>query len=74
VAGIWRRAPLSQSDLIEFGDDYALREMRAVTPLDAALLVELSPRAVLIPADAVERLMAALQKAGYTPKSTDGVE
>jgi hypothetical protein len=60
--------------LIEFGDDYALREMRAVTPLDAALLVELSPRAVLIPADAVERLMAALQKAGYTPKSTDGVE
>ncbi len=60
--------------LIEFGDDYALREMRAVTPLDEVLLVELSPRAVLIPADAVDRLMAALRKAGYTPKLTDGVE
>ena len=60
--------------LIEFGDDYALREMRMVTPLDEVLLVELSPRTVLIPAAAVDRLLKALQKAGYTPKLTDGVE
>lgn len=60
--------------LIEFADDYALAEMRAVTAIDDLLLVEISPRAVLIPATAVESLFAALQKAGYTPKLTDGTE
>lgn len=60
--------------LIEFADDYALAEMRAVTAIDDLLLVEISPRAVVIPATAVESLYAALQKAGYTPKLTDGTE
>ncbi|MFO7631488.1 MAG: SWIM zinc finger family protein, partial [Caldilinea sp.] len=60
--------------LIEFGDDHALREMRAVSALDEVLLVELSPHAVLIPSSAIDRLMAALQRAGYTPKLTDGAE
>ena len=60
--------------LLELGDDYALQELRAVTALDKVMLVELSPRAVLVPADAVAPLMAALQKAGYTPKLTDSTE
>lgn len=60
--------------LIEFSDDYALKEMRAVTNLDEVLLVELSSRAVLIPTTAVEGLMAALQRAGYTPKLTESAQ
>jgi hypothetical protein len=60
--------------LIEFSDDYALKEMRAVTNLDDVLFVELSPRAVLIPATAVEGLMTALQRAGYTPKLTESAQ
>lgn len=54
--------------LIEFGDDYALTEMKAVTGLEKALVAELSPRLVLIDRAAVAELVAQLEKAGYTPK------
>lgn len=54
--------------LIEFGDDYALTEMKAVTGLEKALVAELSPRLVLIDRNAVSDLVAQLEKAGYTPK------
>lgn len=60
--------------LIEFGDDYALTEMKAVTSLGQHLIAELSPRLVLIPKTAVEPLTAELEKAGYTPKQTDDVQ
>lgn len=54
--------------LIEFGDDYALTEMKAVTGLEKAIVAELSPRLVLIDRNAVSDLVAQLEKAGYTPK------
>lgn len=59
--------------VIEFGDDYALAEMKAVSSLDEMLVAELSPRAVVVPRQAVARLVAELEKAGYTPKQTDTI-
>jgi hypothetical protein len=59
--------------VIEFSDDYALAEMKAVTSLSQQLIAEISPRLALIPAEAVDRLTAELEKAGYTPKQTDKV-
>lgn len=54
--------------IIEFGDDHALTEMKAVTNLSAVLIAEISPRLVLIPQSAVTTLAAELEKAGYTPQ------
>jgi len=59
--------------IIEFGDDYALAEMKAVTPLEQVLIAELSPRLVIIPHEAVDALTEALERAGHTPKRTDEV-
>ena len=59
--------------VIEFADDYALAEMRAVSSLDEVLVAELSPRAVVVLRDQVARLVAELEKAGYTPKRTGAV-
>ncbi len=59
--------------IIEFGDDYALAEMKAVTPLEGVIIAEISPRLVIIPQEAVAPLTAALEQAGYTPKQTDKV-
>ena len=60
--------------IIEFSDDHALREMKAVTSLEKHLLTEISPRLVLIPLKAVEILAGELEKAGYTPKVTTSVD
>ena len=57
--------------LIEFGDDYALAEMKAVTSLDKVMIAEISPRLVLIPKDAAASLSAELVKAGYTPQQAN---
>ncbi len=54
--------------LIEFSDDYALAEMKAVTSLNQHIIAELSPRLVIINPTALAPLQAELQKAGYTPK------
>ena len=59
--------------VIEFGDDYALAEAKAVTSLDKYLIAEMSPRLVIISPHAVDPLRAELEKAGYTPKQTDQV-
>ncbi|MCB9423138.1 MAG: helicase-associated domain-containing protein [Ardenticatenaceae bacterium] len=59
--------------IIEFGDEYALAEMKAATSLEKHLIAEISPTLVIIPAKSVEQLAAELEKAGYTPKKTDGV-
>jgi len=59
--------------IIEFGDDYTLAEMKAVTLLEKHLIAEVSPRLVIVPQQAVAPLMAELEKAGYTPKQTDEV-
>ncbi len=59
--------------VIEFGDDYALAEMKAVTSLSEHLIAEIAPRLVVIPQEAVAPLIAELEAAGYTPKQTDEV-
>ena len=59
--------------VIEFDDDYALAEMKAVTSLSQHLIAEISSRLVLIPAEAVDSLTTELEKAGYTPKQTNKV-
>ena len=60
--------------VIEFGDSYALTEMKAATSLAKHLIAEISPSLVIIRASAVNTLVAELEKAGYTPKQTDSVE
>ena len=59
--------------VIEFDDDYALAEMKAVTALEKHIVAEISPRLVIIRPEAVEALTVELERAGYTPKQTDGV-
>jgi len=59
--------------VIEFSDDYALAEVKAVTPLEKSIIAEISPRLVIIRQEAVAPLTEALEKAGYTPKQTDEV-
>ncbi|MBK8984929.1 MAG: helicase-associated domain-containing protein [Chloroflexi bacterium] len=60
--------------VIEFGDEYALAEMKAATSLEKHMVAEISPSLVIIPTNAVDVLVAELEKAGYTPKQTDRVE
>lgn len=59
--------------VIEFGDEYALAEMKAATSLEKHLIAEISPSLVIIPANAIDTLVSELEKAGYTPKQTDKV-
>ena len=59
--------------VIEFGDEYALREMKAATSLNKHLVAEISPTLVIIPANKVDLLATELEKAGYTPKKTNKV-
>lgn len=60
--------------IIEFGDDYALKEMKAVTSLAQVMIAEISPRLVLIPQSAIKDLTAELEKAGYTPQQTENTD
>ena len=57
--------------IIEFADDYALSEMKAMTSLEQYLIAEINPRLILINADAASMLAAELEKSGYTPKLID---
>ncbi len=59
--------------VIEFADDYALAEMKAVTSLARHIVAEVSPRLVIIEAQAADRLVAELERAGYTPRRTEQV-
>ncbi|MBN1139034.1 MAG: helicase-associated domain-containing protein [Anaerolineae bacterium] len=59
--------------VVEFGDDYALAEMKAATSLEQLLVAEVSPRLVIVRPEDAGRLVAELEKAGYTPKQTDEV-
>jgi hypothetical protein len=59
--------------VVEFGDDYALAEMKAATSLEQFLVAEISPRLVIVRPEDAGRLVAELEKAGYTPKQTDEV-
>ncbi|NLS78811.1 MAG: hypothetical protein GXY76_16275 [Chloroflexi bacterium] len=54
--------------VIEFADDYALRELMNTTSLADHLIYQLSPRMVVIEPDSLEALMSEMVKKGYTPK------
>jgi hypothetical protein len=58
--------------VVEFGDEYALAEMKAVTSLAAYVVAEISPRLVIIRREALGPLVAELERAGYTPKRAEG--
>ena len=70
-AGYGRVRLYRDVSIIEFGDDFALAEMKAVSSLEKLMIAEISPRLVVIPKDAVAQLQAELQKAGYTPRRAD---
>ncbi len=57
--------------VIEFADDYALAEVKAVTSLARHIVAEISPRLIIIDKAAAPGLIAQLEKAGYTPKQTE---
>jgi hypothetical protein len=59
--------------VIEFSDEYALAEMKAVTSLEKNLIAEISPNLVIIHENAVNILVGELEKAGYTPKQSEEV-
>lgn len=59
--------------VIEFGDEYALPEMKAITSLEDHIIAEPTPRMVIIPEDSVQTLVAELEDAGHTPKQTSQV-
>ncbi|MCA9960562.1 MAG: helicase-associated domain-containing protein [Anaerolineales bacterium] len=59
--------------VIEFGDAYALAEMKAATSLEKHIIAEISPSLVIVSAHAVDILVSELEKSGYTPKQANGV-
>ena len=69
--GYGRTRVYTGTALVEFADDHALAEMRAVTSLDQVAIAEITPRAVIVPKEAVDQLVAELEAAGYTPSKTD---
>ena len=54
--------------VIEFADDYCLRELLNTTSLADHLVYQLSPRLVVINPAALETLTSEMVKKGYTPK------
>lgn len=54
--------------LLELGDDIALPELEAATPLRKHIMARLSPRLVLVAEDAVNELLQTFTAKGYTPK------
>lgn len=58
--------------IIEFGDDYTMAEMKAVTSLEEHLIAEVCPRLAIIRREAIEPLIRELESAGYTPKRSVG--
>ena len=54
--------------LIEFSDEYALQEVRVLAANPGIRMAELSSNSAVIPVDSVDALVAALQRAGHTPK------
>lgn len=70
-AGYGRLRLYQNATVIEFSDDYALAEMKAVTSLEKVMIAEVSPRLVIIPREAADILAAELTRAGYTPQRAD---
>ncbi len=53
--------------LLQLADDYALRELLSSTSLGQHVIYQISPRAVVVKAEAVDRLVNELIAKGYTP-------
>jgi len=60
--------------VIEFSDEYALAEMKAITSLEEHLVAEVSSRLVVIPEGAVDCLVEELREAGHTPQTVSSVD
>ncbi|MBU0493200.1 MAG: helicase-associated domain-containing protein [Chloroflexi bacterium] len=69
-AGYGRVRLYDNLSIIELADDYILQELKASTSLGQHLILEISPRLVVIPRAAIEPLMAEMIRKGYTPKQT----
>jgi len=54
--------------LIEFDDDYALRELEVSTSIDQHLVRQFSPRLVAIDPASLDALLDEMVRAGHTPK------
>jgi hypothetical protein len=54
--------------LIELGDDVLLKELRAVTTLNSALMYAFSPRLIAIDPTRADAVVAELTARGYTPR------
>jgi hypothetical protein len=54
--------------LIECSDDLALEELRAVTPLPAHVIRQLSPRVVIVDSEYLDLVVQAMIQKGYTPR------
>ncbi|MCL5959156.1 MAG: SWIM zinc finger family protein [Chloroflexi bacterium] len=58
--------------VVEFADDYVLKELRATTSIGDHIIYELSPRFVVVSPDSVEKLVAEMTRKGHTPRVVDG--
>jgi hypothetical protein len=58
--------------LIELGDDVLLRELRATSSLDNALVHVFSPRLIAVDGAIVQDLIAELRRLGHTPRVVEG--
>jgi len=58
--------------VVEFADDYALREIRACTSIEQYIIFEFSPRLVAVQPEFVDVLAAEMTRKGYTPKIVEG--
>jgi hypothetical protein len=54
--------------VLELADDFAARELAASTSLLQKVIYQLSPRAFVLPDDAVDALIQEMQAKGYTPR------
>jgi hypothetical protein len=54
--------------VLELADDFAARELAASTSLMQKVIYQLSPRAFVLPDDAVDALIEEMQAKGYTPR------
>jgi hypothetical protein len=54
--------------VLELADDFAARELAASTSLMQKVIYQLSPRAFVLPDEAVDALIEELQAQGYTPR------
>ena len=53
--------------VLELADDLAVRELSLNTSLKQHIVYQISPRAVVLRAEAVDTLLEEMQEKGYTP-------